>query len=90
MSCALLDLFKTVITNAFRKVLHGKQIRSSGLEVNGKIRDQRDDLIRTRMEMNKHCEVLVSCSNWVYRIDLIEQHACDKLSKAVISTACQL
>ena len=51
MSCALLDLFKTVITNAYRKVLHGKQIRSTGLELNGKIRDQRDDLIRRRMEM---------------------------------------
>ena len=56
MSCALLDLFKTVITNAFRKVLHGKQIRSTGLEVNGKIRDQRDDLIRRRMEMKNISE----------------------------------
>ena len=40
--------------------------------------------------INKHCEVLVSCSNWIYWIDLIELHACDKLSKAVISTARQL
>ena len=39
---------------------------------------------------NKHCEVLVSCSDWVDKIDLIDLHACDMLSKAVISTACQL
>ena len=35
---------------------------------------------------NKHCEVLVSCSDWV---DLIKLHACNLLSKAFISTACQ-
>ena len=39
---------------------------------------------------NKHCEVLVSCSDWVDLIDFIELHAFDMLSKAVISTACQL
>ena len=39
---------------------------------------------------NKHCEVLVSCSDWVDWIDFIELHACNMLSKAVISTACQL
>ena len=39
---------------------------------------------------NKHCEVLVSCSDWVDWIDFKELHACDMLSKAVISTACQL
>ena len=36
---------------------------------------------------NKHCEVLVSCSDWVDWIDFIELHACNMLSKAVISTA---
>jgi len=39
---------------------------------------------------NKHCEVLVSCSDWVDWINFIELHAFDMLSKAVISTACQL
>ena len=39
---------------------------------------------------NKHCEVLVSCSDWVDFIDFIELHAFDMLSKYVISTACQL
>ena len=55
MSCALVDLFKTVITNAFRKVLQGKKLRG-GLELNGKIRDQRDDLIRRRIEMKNSSE----------------------------------
>ena len=31
--------------------------------------------------------VSVSCSHWV---DFIELHACDMLSKPIISTACQL
>ena len=39
---------------------------------------------------NKHCEVLVSCSDWVDWIDFIELHACNMLSKTVKSTACQL
>ena len=39
---------------------------------------------------NKHCEVLVSCSDWEDWIDFIELHVSDMLSKAVISTACQL
>ena len=57
MSCALVDLFKTVITNAFRKVLQGKSPKlRGGLELNGKIRDQRDDLIRRRIEMKNSSE----------------------------------
>ena len=39
--------------------------------------------IREAFNKNKHCEVLVSCSNWVDWIDLIELHAlesCQKLS----------
>ena len=57
MSCALVDLFKTVITNAFRKVLQGKNLKLRGrLELNGKIRDQRDDLIRRRIEMKNSSE----------------------------------
>ena len=39
---------------------------------------------------NKHCEVLVSCSDWVDWINFIELHVFDMLSKAVISTAWQL
>ena len=38
---------------------------------------------------NKHCAVLVSCSDWMDLMDFIELHACDMLSKAVISSACQ-
>ena len=30
----------------------------------------------TRENRNKHCEILVSCSNWVDWIDLIELTAC--------------
>ena len=45
---------------------------------------------RTKGFPNKHCEVLVSCSDWVDLIDFIELHAFDMLSKAVISTAGQL
>ena len=57
MSCALVDLFKTVVTNAFRKVLQGKNPKlRGGLELNGKIRDQRDDLIRRRIEMKNSSE----------------------------------
>lgn len=56
MSCALVDLFKTVITNAFRKVLHGRNVKLRGLELNGKIRDQRDDLIRRNREIKNSSE----------------------------------
>ena len=44
-------------------------------------------LLANMIKKNKHCEVLVSCSDWV---DFIELHACNLLSKAVISTAYQL
>ena len=43
----------------------------------------------TLPKFNKHCEVLVSCSDWVDWIDFIELHACNILSKAGISTACE-
>ena len=53
------------------------------------------DYVSSRLEekkekTNKHCEVLVSCSDWVDWIDYIELHACDMLSEASIGTACQL
>ena len=61
----------------------------SGMQLHGMGNNSRRLLEEGRFR-NKHCEVLVSCSNWGYWIDLIELHARDTLSKAVISTACQL
>ena len=45
---------------------------------------------RTLALRNKHGEVLVSYSDLEDWIDFKELHACDMLSKTVISTACNL
>ena len=56
MSCALVDLFKSVITNAFQRILQGRKNHQLGKgELNEieerKLCDQRKNILQRRMEM---------------------------------------